>query len=255
MAKLKIEDIRAEVEGHNWKLISEEYTNLDTEMEFICAEGHRVFKPYKNIRNKFECPICKKNPYHKVESIKVPEKGENTFRVIALDQATKVSGYSIFDDGKLIKYGVIHPREDYEQILRISIMRQWLLSAIEDLQPDIIILEDIQLQNFTGQKGAYTKGDANSIGIITYKTLAELLGVLKVSAFEQNILCEVIPPATWRSKVGISGRTRADKKKSAQLKVKDWYQVDATQDEAEAICLGKYGTEFFAKEIPMIEWG
>ena len=224
-------------------------------MEFECGEGHRIFKSYKSIRTKFECPICKKNPYHKVENIKVPKKEVNTFRIIALDQATKVSGFSIFDDGKLIKYGVIHPREDYEQVLRISIMRQWLLSAIEDLKPDIIILEDIQLQNFTDNKNAYLKGNSNSIGIITYKTLAELLGVLRVTAFEQNVLCETVPPATWRSQVGISGRTRADKKKSAQLKVKDWYQVDATQDEAEAICLGRYGTTMFFKEVPMMNWG
>ena len=188
MGRLKIEDIRMDVEAQGWKLISEEYINLDTDMEFECNEVHRVFRPYKNVRGKFECPTCKKNPYSKVEDIQVPTKQKDVFRIIALDQATKVSGFSVFDDGVLIKYGVIHPREDYEQVLRISIMRQWLVSAIEDLKPDLIILEDIQLQNFSGQKGAYMKGESNSIGIITFKTLAELLGTLRVAAYEKNVL-------------------------------------------------------------------
>ena len=34
MSRIKIEDIRAEVEKDGWKVISQEYTNLDTEMEF-----------------------------------------------------------------------------------------------------------------------------------------------------------------------------------------------------------------------------
>ena len=49
MAKLKIEDIRNDLESKNWKLISTEYKNLDTELEMECPEGHRVFKNYKSI--------------------------------------------------------------------------------------------------------------------------------------------------------------------------------------------------------------
>ena len=63
MAKLKIEDIRKAAIEHDWKLISEEYKNLDTEMVFECSEGHRVFAPYKKIRDRWMCPICEKNQY------------------------------------------------------------------------------------------------------------------------------------------------------------------------------------------------
>ena len=61
MARIKIEDIRAEVEKDNWKVISEEYVNLETEMIFECAEGHQVFAPWKKIRHKRECQNCKEN--------------------------------------------------------------------------------------------------------------------------------------------------------------------------------------------------
>ena len=52
MAKIKIDDIRKAAIDHNWELVSDEYKNLDVELEFICNEGHRVFAAYKRIRNK-----------------------------------------------------------------------------------------------------------------------------------------------------------------------------------------------------------
>ena len=63
MAKIRIDDIRKAAIEHNWKLISEEYKNLDTDLVFECEEGHRVYLPYKKVRDKWECPLCKKNKY------------------------------------------------------------------------------------------------------------------------------------------------------------------------------------------------
>ena len=48
--------------------------NLETEMEFECNEGHRIYAPWKKLRNKIECPICKANVYKNTE-IKVPGAG------------------------------------------------------------------------------------------------------------------------------------------------------------------------------------
>ena len=66
MAKIHIEDIVSELAADNWKVISTEYTNLDTEMIFECPEGHRVFVPWKKLRTKRECPVCKKNAFKKL---------------------------------------------------------------------------------------------------------------------------------------------------------------------------------------------
>lgn len=53
MAKIQLDDIKAEIEKDGWKLISTEYKNLDTIMEFVCSEGHQVFAPWK----KFVCGV------------------------------------------------------------------------------------------------------------------------------------------------------------------------------------------------------
>ena len=63
MARIRIEDIRAELEHDGWKVISNEYVNLDTEMIFECDEGHKVYAPWKKIRQKRECTLCKQNKY------------------------------------------------------------------------------------------------------------------------------------------------------------------------------------------------
>mgnify|MGYP002514161332 FL=1 len=70
MARIKIEDIRAELEKDNWKVVSEEYVNLETEMIFECAEGHRVYAPWKKIRQKRVCPICQQNFEKREQTIK-----------------------------------------------------------------------------------------------------------------------------------------------------------------------------------------
>ena len=102
MSKIKIDDIKAAAELHGWTLLSTEYKNLDTELTFECNEGHRIFAPYKKIRNKWECPICKKNKYFNFsEEIKPKKKGIR--RTLALDQATHLTGYALFDDNELLR--------------------------------------------------------------------------------------------------------------------------------------------------------
>jgi hypothetical protein len=53
-------------------------------MEFECNEGHRIYAPWKKLRNKIECPICKANVYKNAETKVVPKK-KGTKRILALD--------------------------------------------------------------------------------------------------------------------------------------------------------------------------
>ena len=48
--KNTIESVNQEVSNLGWKLITEEYKNLDTEMEFQCPEGHKVYTSLKRFR-------------------------------------------------------------------------------------------------------------------------------------------------------------------------------------------------------------
>ena len=64
MSKIKVEDIRKAAIDNGWQLVSTEYKNLSTELTFICNEGHEINIPYKKVRDKWECPLCKANKYY-----------------------------------------------------------------------------------------------------------------------------------------------------------------------------------------------
>lgn len=74
MGRIKIEDIQSSLEKIHWKVISQQYQNLDSEMVFKCPEGHTVYSNWKKIRNKAECPICKNNKYKEQEQKIIPKK-------------------------------------------------------------------------------------------------------------------------------------------------------------------------------------
>ena len=58
MSKIRYEDVKDSVAFHGWTLLSTEYKNLNTEMEFACPEGHIVYTSWKKLRENFNCPSC-----------------------------------------------------------------------------------------------------------------------------------------------------------------------------------------------------
>lgn len=226
-SRLKFDDIKTNIEKNGWHLISEEYTNLKTDLQVECPEGHDCFVSYDKWRRGFECPVCKKNKYYKTDNIAVKKTG---YRILAFDQASITSGWAVFDNDQLVKYGK-WTSEGTHSTERIAKTKYWFISMVENWKPDQVILEDIQLQKF-GENGE---------AVLTFKKLAHLQGVLKNYCYENQIPYSIVPSTTWRAFSEIKGRARQDKKKNAQLKVKRFYDISVTQDEADAILIGRWG--------------
>ena len=230
MARIKIEDIRAELNKYDWKVISEEYANLDTEMIFECPEGHRVYASWKKIRQKRECPICKET-YIKLNEQKVVPKKKGCRRTLAIDQATYTSGWSVYDGKELVKFGIFNTTLN-DEIARDNALKNWLISMINNWRPDYIAIEDLHFQEKSD------KGQRMSVTV--FKMLARLQGVLMETCYEEKIPYKVINTNTWRLHCGVRGKTRVDKKRSMQLLAKNWYGIMPTEDEADALGIGKY---------------
>ncbi len=229
--KITIEEIQNRLKEKNWNLISDTYTNLKTNLEIECPEGHRCFLPYSKIRKgNYDCPICKQNQYHNNNGIVVKKKG---YRILALDQASITTGWAIFDNKELVKFGS-QTTNGYNSVDRIAKTKSWVASMIENWKPDSVVIEDIQLQKFKSQSGL--EGDA----VLTYKKLAHLQGVLENYFYEKGLLYQVVPPATWRTYSQIKGVHRNEKKKSAQMKVKQFYDISIDIDSAEAVLIGRW---------------
>jgi Holliday junction resolvasome RuvABC endonuclease subunit len=152
--------------------------------------------------------------------------------ILALDQSTQITGYAIFsDEGKLIKHGIFSPSGDY--IERITKLKNWMVQIIQEYNCEITVsIEDIQLQKIPNS--------SSSQNVLTYKKLAHVQGALLVALTELKVQYSIVPSVTWKSKLGVKGARREQQKKSAQLFVKNTYGIDATEDEADAICIGTY---------------
>ena len=169
------------------------------------------------------------DPY-KIKKNKVPAKNADTVRVLALDAATNITGYSIYDDRDLVSYGTFKTSGEKAEE-RIHEVKQWLKAAIAGWEPDFVGIENIQLQSFGN----------NQYQVETYRVLANLQGVLIDTLFEACIDHDLVSVNTWRNYCNVGqGTGRENKKKQAQDKVKLWYNQNCTQDEADAICIGKY---------------
>ena len=148
-------------------------------------------------------------------------------RLLALDQASRVTGWAIFEDGKLEKYGKIL-LDDPNTDIRLVQLRQGIQTLIADYNINEVIFEDIQQQNNV----------ANNVQ--TFKVLAEVYGVVSELLQELQIPHSTVLAASWKSTLDIKGRTRAEQKKNAQLYVEQNYGVHVIQDIADAICIGTH---------------
>ena len=145
-------------------------------------------------------------------------------KLLALDQASRVSGWAIFDNQDLINSGTFTLKSD-DVGERLVQYRQYLADLTDKYEIDEVAFEDIQMQ-----------GQVNNVQ--TFKVLAEVFGVTQEYLAEQNYFYHIVSSNTWKSKLQIKGRTRPEQKKNAQAYVLEHYNKKVSQDEADAICIG-----------------
>lgn len=145
-------------------------------------------------------------------------------RILALDQASRVTGYAIFEDDNLIDSGTFTLTDD-DVGERLVQLRNTIINFIEQQKINVVLFEDIQLQ-------------AGAAGVTTYKVLAEVFGVIQELVTEKAIEYHIIHSQTWKSALNIKGKARTEQKRNAQAYVADTFNLKVTQDAADAICIG-----------------
>lgn len=150
-------------------------------------------------------------------------------KILSFDQASRVSGYAVFEDGNLIHFGKFCFDDD-DFGVRLKNIRNMVKKLIDTWNPDEIIFEDIQFQSNVGNN------------VETFKKLAEVFGVIYELVTELDISHRTVLSTVWKSKLKIGGKKRAEQKSNAQKHVLETYGVKATQDESDAICIGEYAT-------------
>ena len=142
-------------------------------------------------------------------------------KLIAFDQSTTATGFCIMETGSgdIIESGVIIPRKNDETIDRITYTIKRCLNLVRTNEVAFVFIEGVQ----------------NQRNPRVFEVLAKLAGTLEVMLHESGYLVNVVKASEWRKKVGIKGRKRADVKLEAIAMVKEIYELDVSEDEAEAI--------------------
>lgn len=113
---------------------------------------------------------------------------------------------------------------------RLEYIRNKVKKLIEDNNITEVVMEDIQLQN-------------NVINNVqTFKKLAEVFGVISELLTEMKIPQTAVLASSWKHTLDIKGSTRPVQKRNAQLFVNIKYNINPTQDECDAICIGIHHT-------------
>ena len=155
-----------------------------------------------------------------------------------MDQASRVTGWAVFDDGELYNYGKFSATQT-DVGDRLHFIRKEVIGLIEKFDIDEVVFEDIQLQNNV----------VNNVA--TFKALAEVFGVLHELFVEMKMPRTAVLSTVWKSSLGIKGKDRPAQKKAAQDWVVKTYNVKATQDECDAICIGAHYTK---NKIEVFDW-
>jgi len=120
-------------------------------------------------------------------------------RYMGIDASTQVCGWCIFDDDKLVKYDKIACSDkSMEWRERIVYMVNQLSPIISEMNPNIILIEDVPLK---------------SVGLKTLLILGVLQGALLGMASAFNTDVEFIPVSTWRSNCGLFDGTNEGKER------------------------------------------
>lgn len=104
-------------------------------------------------------------------------------KILSLDQSTRITGWSLFEDSKYVKSGVIdlHKIKDTDE--RSKQMAVEICKLIENAKPDCTIIEEVQQQS----------------NVSTVIKLARIQGVAIGFCAAHNIDLHILTPSRWRS--------------------------------------------------------
>lgn len=147
-------------------------------------------------------------------------------KVLSLDQSTRVSGWSMFQDGKYVCSGIIDMNKSkLETDKRSFEMAKEIWKIINKYKPQFIILEGVQQQSNPS----------------TMIILARLAGMIIGYAEAHNVHTYILLPSQWRKVLGYSQGAKVKRQELKQQSldyVKKNLGLDFSEDEAEAIAEG-----------------
>lgn len=153
----------------------------------------------------------------------------NYSTILALDQSTSSTGYSVFRFGKIIESGTLRSHVGIKENNfheRINDMGEQINKLAKRINPSVVVIEDVQFQRNYG----------------VYKRLANLQGVIYAYLYQLNIPCFTVEVTKWKTFFGVKSRGRVNQKQETRELVNKIYGLIVQEDEADAIGIGHWAS-------------
>ncbi len=145
-------------------------------------------------------------------------------KLCSFDQSTTKTGYAVFNDSDLTRWGLIDCSKEDPDIKFDNMIKQ-IEVIIKKISPDIIVIEDVNLRT--------------SVKVLIQ--LSRLQGAIIAFCLENNIEYYIYAPAQWRKILGFTqGQSvkRSELKEQAIAFVRNGYGINVGDDCAESLCIG-----------------
>lgn len=146
-------------------------------------------------------------------------------RILAIDQSTTKSGYALFSETDLTRWGVLDHHKNKDPDGRFQEMCKHIEELLKNIRPDLVVFEDVSLRQ--------------SVNVLIM--LARLQGCIMEMCYTYDVDFVIYVPTKWRQLCGINQKKHAERdnlKKQAIAFVRGAYGIRVGDDCAEAICIG-----------------
>lgn len=145
--------------------------------------------------------------------------------MLSLDTSSTATGWALWNNGQLIDNGVIDLKKCKEDKHQIMTKELWYI--LNQYSPHIVVLEETSV--LTNAQ--------------TQRVLTQITGTVYTWCVIHDVEYHALRPSTWRSctkdKDEKLPRKREELKKWSIAKVKEIFDIDTTDDGADALLIGK----------------
>ena len=161
-------------------------------------------------------------------------------KILAFDQAARLSGWSYWENDKPIEWGTVEPSP--KSLLgekRLKSLYEQFDSLISKYNPDILLIE-----NPVGGDEDKERGQGATSNWKTAQVLFHVQSLLMLLAAQHKVKLEIISPSSWQFTTRIHKRSRAERKAGAREFVEKTYKIsNVVQDVCDSICIGYHYIE------------
>lgn len=160
--------------------------------------------------------------------------------LLSLDTSSTKTGWAIFGNGVYEESGVLDWSHVKETEDRLLIMYIDIIQLINKYEPDILVIE----KDIVGSGKRQNMSTINTLvkligGIWAYCVQLNMDTPMDFQTGEFNVFYVEYTPSEWRKLVGITARKRDDCKAASIKIIKDTYDKDVDDNEADAINIGQ----------------